>query len=90
MIRRELATITFTRLKMGYSRRDVFHKKEKDEISSSAISKDDSISSRVVVERQLRRDWSLAEKRLEMLSAPHTESTMGEEEEDLLELIRLT
>ena len=51
--------------------------KEKDEISSLAISKDDSSSSRVVVERQLRRDWSLAEKRLEMLSAPHTESTTG-------------
>ena len=64
--------------------------KEKDEISLSAISKDDSSSSRVVLERQLRRDWSLAEKRLEMLSAPHMESTTGEEEGDLSELICLT
>ena len=64
--------------------------KEKDKISLSAISKDGSSSSQVVVERQLRRDWSLAEKRLEMLSAHHTESTTGEEEGDVLELICLT
>ena len=38
----------------------------------------------------IKKGLEFAEKKLEMLSAPHTESTTGEEEGDLLELICLT
>ena len=64
-----------------------FSEKEKDERSLSAISKDDSNSSREALERG---DSSFAEKRLVMLLAPQTESTTGEEGEDFFELICLT
>ena len=42
-----------------------------------------------LVERELRRASSFAEKIFLMLDAPQTESTTGEEGEDLLELICL-
>ena len=70
-------------------RAEVTHssEKEKEESSSSATSNDDNSFSRGVVERELRRASSFAEKIFLMLDAPQTESTTGE---DLLELICLT
>ena len=84
MIRRQRTSIMLTGLQVTHS-----SEKQKED-SSSATSNDDNSFSRGVVERELRRASSFAEKILLMLDAPQTESTTGEEREDLLELICLT